>query len=128
MKETTPERAPRTRSSATRRSFLRAVGAGFACSPLLPFLRVLEDSVAHAAGETPPLRFVTMYHPHGIAAETWVMRGADSEKSFDLTFTEPLSGASCPLAPLDPTSRDCSSSKGSICFRTPRDTTRRERS
>jgi hypothetical protein len=85
--------------SATRRSFLRAVGAGFAS---FPFLRTLEDSVAHAAGETPPLRFVTMYHPHGIAAETWAMRGADSETSFDLAFTEPQSGAICPLAPLAP--------------------------
>ncbi len=85
--------------SATRRSFLRAVGAGFAG---FPFLRTLEDSVAHAAGEAPPLRFLTMYHPHGIAAETWVMRGADSEASFDLTFTEPLSGAVCPLSPLEP--------------------------
>ena len=58
--------------------------------------------MAHAAGETPPLRFVTMYHPHGIAAETWAMRGADTETNFDLTFTEPMSGAVCPLAPLDP--------------------------
>ena len=84
---------------ASRRSFLRAVGGGFAT---FPFLRTLEDSVAHAAGEPGPLRFVTMYHPHGVAAETWVMRGADSESSFDLTFTEPLSGAVCPLAPLAP--------------------------
>jgi Protein of unknown function (DUF1552) len=93
------ERVPRT--SAARRSFLRAIGAGFVCSPLLPFLRALEHSVAHAAGETPPQRFVTMYHPHGIAAETWVMRGADTEDNFDLTFTEPMSGAVCPLQPLD---------------------------
>ena len=42
-----------------------------------------------------------MYHPHGIAAETWVMRGTDTEDSFDLTFTEPVSGAACPLEPLD---------------------------
>ena len=90
-------RAPKT--SAARRSFLRAVGAGLAG---FPFLRALEDSVAHAAGETPPQRFVTMYHPHGIAAETWAMRGADTETNFDLTFTEPISGAVCPLAPLDP--------------------------
>ena len=90
-------RAPKT--SAARRSFLRAVGAGLAG---FPFLRALEDSVAHAAGETPPQRFVTMYHPHGIAAETWAMRGADTETNFDLTFTEPSSGAVCPLAPLDP--------------------------
>jgi hypothetical protein len=88
-----------TRLSATRRSFLRAVGAGFAT---FPFLRSLEDSVAHAAGESPPLRFVTMYHPHGIAAETWVMPSADTETDFSLTFTEPTSGAVCPLTPLDP--------------------------
>ena len=95
------QRSPTRTTSAARRSFLRAVGAGFACSPMLPFLRTLEDSVAHAAGESPPLRFVTMYHPHGVAAETWVMRGADSETDFDVTFTEPTSGAVCPLAPLD---------------------------
>jgi hypothetical protein len=87
-----------SRRSAARRSFLRAVGAGFVG---FPFLRSLEHSVAHAAGESPPLRFVTMYHPHGIAAETWVMRGADTEGNFDLTFTEPMSGAVCPLQPLD---------------------------
>jgi hypothetical protein len=87
-----------SRTSAARRSFLRAVGAGLAGFPLL---RVLEHSVAHAAGGSPPLRFVTMYHPHGIAAETWAMRSADSEHNFDLTFTEPLSGAVCPLEPLD---------------------------
>jgi len=87
--------------SAARRSFLRAVGTGFAASPLLPFLRVLEDSVAQAAGDTPPLRFVTMYHPHGVAAEAWVMRDADTETNFDLTFTEPASGAVCSLEPLD---------------------------
>src|SRR5438128_7786451 len=85
--------------SSTRRSFLRAVGAGFSS---FPFLRSLEDSVAHAAGESPPLRFVTMYHPHGIAAETWARRSADTEDDFSLTFTEPTSGAVCPLAPLDP--------------------------
>jgi hypothetical protein len=91
-------RAPQRTTSPARRSFLRAIGAGFAT---FPFVRVLEDSVAHAAGETPPLRFVTMYHPHGIAAEAWVMRAADTENNFDLTFTEPMSGAVCPLEPLD---------------------------
>jgi hypothetical protein len=40
--------------SPTRRSFLRAVGAGAAA---LPFYGLLEDSVAQAAGETLPLRF-----------------------------------------------------------------------
>ena len=41
-------------NAQTRRSFLRAVGAGAAA---LPFYRLLEDSVAQAAGETLPLRF-----------------------------------------------------------------------
>jgi len=91
-------RPPQRTTSPARRSFLRAIGAGFAT---FPFLRVLEDSVAHAAGETPPLRFVTMYHPHGVAAEAWVMRDGDTETNFDLTFTEPSSGAVCPLEPLD---------------------------
>ena len=85
------------RISPARRAFLRAVGTGFAGFPLL---RTLGDSVAQAAGEGAPLRFVTMYHPHGVAAETWVMRDADTENHFDLTFTEPLSGALCPLEPL----------------------------
>jgi hypothetical protein len=87
------------RASAARRSFLRAVGAGFASFPLL---RPLEDAVAQGAGESAPLRFVTVYHPHGIAAEAWAMRGADTEHHFELAFTEPLSGALCPLAPLAP--------------------------
>ena len=108
--------------------------AGRSCAPwaraspesLLPFLRALEDSVAHAAGETPPLRFVTMYHPHGIAAETWVMRGADTETSFDLTFTEPMSGAIARSRRWRRTSRGCWSSRGSICCRTRSGTTRRE--
>ncbi len=85
--------------SPTRRSFLRAVGAGFAGFPLL---RALENSAAHAAGEAQPLRFVTMYHPHGIAEQAFTMRSSDTEKEFDLSFTEPASGVTCPLSPLEP--------------------------
>jgi Protein of unknown function (DUF1552) len=69
--------------SAARRSFLRGVGAGFAS---LPFFKLLEDSFAKAAGETLPLRFVTMYHPHGVAAEYWGMQAGDTETSFNLSF------------------------------------------
>jgi hypothetical protein len=88
----------RARIFAARRSFLRAVGAGLGGFPLL---RALERSVAHAAGAAPALRFVTLYHPHGIAAETWAMRDADTETNFSLTFTEPQSGALCALEPLE---------------------------
>lgn len=78
--------------SSTRRSFLRAMGAGFAA---LPFARLLEDSVAQAAGETLPLKFITIYHPHGIAAEYWAMKSGDTETSFDLTYEN------CSLQPFD---------------------------
>ena len=41
--------------SASRRSFLKAVGAG---ATALPFYRLLENSVAQAAGEPVPLQFM----------------------------------------------------------------------
>jgi len=69
--------------SKTRRSFLRAVGAGFAA---LPFMRLLEDSVAQAQGEVLPLKFVTIYHPHGISAEYWAMRAGETETAFDIAY------------------------------------------
>jgi len=59
--------------SASRRSFLRAVGAG---AVALPFYRLLEDHFAKAYGETLPLRFIGVYHPHGIAAELFAMQYA----------------------------------------------------
>jgi hypothetical protein len=78
--------------SRSRRSFLRAMGAGFA---LLPCARLLENSVAQAAGEALPLKFVTIYHPHGIAAEYWAMKAADTEASFDIAYQD------CSLQPFD---------------------------
>jgi len=80
------------RRSNTRRSFLRAMGAGFAA---LPFARLLEDSVAQAAGETLPLKFVTIYHPHGLSAEYWAMKAGDTETAFDIGY------ANCSLQPFD---------------------------
>lgn len=97
---------PRPRS-ATRRSFLRAVGAA---ATALPFYQLLEDSFAHAAGETLPLKFLTISHPHGIATEYWGMRsasspdimvegkslkGSDTETSFDIAYPN------CSLKPFD---------------------------
>ncbi len=69
--------------SKTRRAFLRAMGAGFAA---LPFSRFLENAVAQSAGEALPLKFVTIYHPHGIAAEYWAMREGESETTFDIAY------------------------------------------
>jgi hypothetical protein len=80
------------RRSNTRRSFLRAMGAGFAA---LPFARLLEDSVAQAAGETLPLKFVTIYHPHGLSAEYWAMKASDTETAFDIGYKD------CSLQPFD---------------------------
>lgn len=80
------------RLSPTRRNFLRAMGAGMAA---LPFARLLENSVAQAAGETLPLKFITIYHPHGISAEFWAMKSTDTETNFDLTYD------TCSLQPFD---------------------------
>jgi Protein of unknown function (DUF1552) len=83
---------------ATRRSFLRAVTAGAAAVPFftrLPFFKLVEDAYAQSMGATLPLRFITMYHPHGIAAELWAMRAVDTETSFDLSYEN------CSLQPFD---------------------------
>jgi hypothetical protein len=87
----------RRKRSQTRRSFLRAVGIG---ATALPFYRLLEDSVARAAGETIPLRFAGIYHPHGIAAELFVMQSGDTETNFSLTYTG-SNGGVCSLQPFD---------------------------
>jgi Protein of unknown function (DUF1552) len=78
--------------SATRRAFLRAMGAGFAA---LPFSRLLENSVAQAAGEMLPLKFITIYHPHGLSAEYWAMKAGDTETTFDIGYEN------CSLKPFD---------------------------
>jgi hypothetical protein len=68
----------------TRRSFLKAVGAGLAA---LPFYRMLENSFAQsAAGEDQPLKFIGMYQPHGICAEYYAMRPGDTERAFDIAY------------------------------------------
>ncbi|MDC0681579.1 DUF1552 domain-containing protein [Sorangium atrum] len=77
---------------STRRTFLRAVGASLAT---LPFVNMLADSVAQAGGEELPLKFVAVYHPHGIAAEYWAMRAGDTETSFDIAYEN------CSLQPFD---------------------------
>jgi hypothetical protein len=88
------------RDLVNRRSFLRAIGTGFAT---LPCLRLLENSFAQAQGAELPLKFICIYHPHGVAAEYWALgqRGAaaavstDTETSFDLTYKD------CSLQPFD---------------------------
>jgi Protein of unknown function (DUF1552) len=82
----------RERLSKSRRQFIRGVGVGFAS---LPFFKLLEDSFARSAGETLPLRFVGIYHPHGVSAELWAMKAGDTETAFDIGY------ANCSLQPFD---------------------------
>ena len=98
---TRPKRHP------SRRSFLRAVGAG---ATALPFYRLLEDSFARAAGAPLPLKLMAISHPHGIANEYWGMRsptspdisvdgmsmkGTDTETNFNISYPN------CSLQPFD---------------------------
>jgi hypothetical protein len=88
----------RERERATRRAFLRAVTGGAATLPFLsgwPGLRLVEDAFAQSMGATLPLRFITLYHPHGIAAELWAQRAGETETTFDLSYTD------CSLQPFD---------------------------
>ena len=80
------------RTRATRRAWLRGLGAGVAA---LPFARIVEHSYAQAAGEPLPQRFIGVYHPHGIAAELFTRRDGETETSFALDY------ADSPLAPFD---------------------------
>ena len=88
--------------SATRRSFLKAVGAS---ATALPFYRLLENSVLAQAGQPLPLRFCGIYHPHGISMEYFAMLDGrfslakDTETAFNLTYTQ--NGAQCVLQPFD---------------------------
>ncbi len=102
-----PHVRPAPPRSATRRSFLRAVGTA---ATALPFYRLLEDAFAQSSGEGLPLKFLTISAPHGIAYEYWNMRsassppimvegasmqGADTEDSFDIAYPN------CSLQPFD---------------------------
>lgn len=78
--------------SVHRRSFIKAVGASLAA---LPFCRPIENSFAQSAGEELPLKFIGVYHPHGISAEYFVMRDSDSETNFDIAYDN------CVLQPFD---------------------------
>lgn len=93
--------------SRSRRSFMRAVGAG---ATALPFYKLLEDSFAHAAGETLPLKLITISAPHGVSSEFWDMRspispdiaveglslkGTDTETNFNIAYPN------CSLQPFD---------------------------
>ena len=88
---------------ATRRSFLKAVGAG---ATALPFYRLLENSVMAQTSAPQPLRFCGIYHPHGISMEYFAMLNGrfsglanDTETNFNITYAN--SGTQCVLQPFD---------------------------
>lgn len=68
----------------TRRSILKALGA-FAS---MPVGRLLYRSIAMAQGMPAPLKFIGVYHPHGISAEHYARRATDTETQFDLHFAD----------------------------------------
>jgi hypothetical protein len=80
------------KTSSHRRAFLRSVGAGVAS---LPLVRMVSHSYAQSMGDTAPLRFIGVYHPHGIAAELFTMRDTDTETDFVLDYPD------SPLQPFD---------------------------
>jgi hypothetical protein len=73
-----------------RRAFLGAALAGFATVPLLKILE--RASFAADAGK---LKFIGIYHPHGVSAEYWAMRPGETETSFDIAYEN------CSLQPFD---------------------------
>jgi len=75
-----------------RRRFLRGLGVGAAA---FPFVRLVANSRADQAGLSPALRFIGVYHPHGIAAELFARRDGETETNFDLTYPD------SPLQPFD---------------------------
>jgi hypothetical protein len=75
----------------TRRGLLGAAAAG-AVGFSLP--RLFERA-AIATPANMPLNFICIYHPHGISAEFWAMKAADTETSFDIAYDK------CSLQPFD---------------------------
>jgi hypothetical protein len=89
------------RERSNRRAFLRAMGAGFAT---LPCLKLLENSWAQAQGAELPLKFVTIYHPHGLAAEFWATGQGVAGQRGTIQMTEPsfdIAYENCSLQPFD---------------------------
>lgn len=73
-----------------RRTILKALGA-FAT---LPLGELISRSIAHA--QTPPaLKFIGLYHPHGISSPHYLRRPGETDTTFDLNFPD---SALAPLA------------------------------
>ena len=75
----------------TRRGLLGAAAAGAAAFSLP---RIFERAAVATAADA-PLNFICLYHPHGISAEFWAMKGAETETAFDIAYDK------CSLQPFD---------------------------
>jgi hypothetical protein len=69
----------------SRRSFLRALGAGAAA---FPFFRLLENSAVHAQTGDTPMRLVTVFHPHGASSPLFLRQSGETESEFDISYTD----------------------------------------
>lgn len=67
-----------------RRSILKALGA-FAS---MPVGKLVFRSIAMAQGLPTPLKFIGVYHPHGVSAEHYARRPTETDTQFDLNFTD----------------------------------------
>jgi Protein of unknown function (DUF1552) len=67
-----------------RRSILKALGSAVS----MPLGQFLFRSMAQAQGMPLALKFVGVYHPHGVAAACYNLRAGETESAFDLNFTD----------------------------------------
>ncbi|MFO0728873.1 MAG: DUF1552 domain-containing protein [Myxococcota bacterium] len=80
------------RYGATRRQFLKAIGASAAAAPIA---QLLSHTVARADTGMGPQRFIALYHPHGAASPFFRMQTGETETQYDLSY------ADCVLSPFD---------------------------
>jgi hypothetical protein len=87
--------APRRQRMLSRRSVLAGLGVSTAAMPFLPLLE-------SAAGgpETPPLRFVVFFHPHGVVRDAWLPTGSSTDFTLP-TILAPLSAYKDRLVVID---------------------------
>jgi hypothetical protein len=84
---------PEPRSALlARRSFLKAVGSA---ATVLPFYKMLEDSVAHAQSGQLPLKFVGVGAFHGTTQKFYARQAGETDDVFDISYAD-----SC-LRPFD---------------------------
>jgi hypothetical protein len=72
-----------SRLAHSRRSFLRALGAG---AVSLPFYRLLEHGAVHAQSAATPMRYVSILHVNAAASPLFLRREGETETDFDIAY------------------------------------------